>query len=364
MVNAVLAMGLAFLATAGPVTSGSTTAPGPAAAPQQARATTAVDAGRAFTYQGMLKSAGAPLNGTVDLQFTLYDDPAAGSSYGTHSLTTTVSNGLFTVTLNDPQWFYWWAFDGRALWLSVAVRSPAGSGVYTTLSPRQAVTPVPIAQTLVPLAHIETADSSPENAVINLSAPAGFTNPTALAVTAGPSMFHLGSTGPVGVEADVAAGTSILGTTDTGVAIHGRTLHGAGTGLAGRFQGDVWVSGKMHVDGWQTQVAINSTGPLPLTSTPFLTQGGHLMITYSGSGYSSVASTLIGMTIKLDGVTFIDNTGILANNASQHLAFVPKTWVMSNVSAGLHTLELTRLNTSTQTDSGDIFNVTVTELPW
>ncbi len=363
MVTAALAMGLAFLATAGPVTPG-TTAPVPTAAPQQARSATAVDAGRAFTYQGMLKSAGAPLSATADLQCTLYDGATAGTSFGTQTVTTTVSNGLFTVTLNDASQFTSTAFDGRALWLEIAVRSPAGSGAYTTLSPRQALSAAPIAATLAPQARIQATYTGSYNAGLNLAAPANTFNPTALSVLAGPRTFTWLTDVPAGVLSDTESGYGVVGTTNTGTGLYGRTLNGSGTGTAGRFDGDVSVNGKLLVDRWQSTMAINSVGPLPLTSASFTTHGGHLMITYSGSGYSSVASTLIGMTVKLDGVTFIDNTGILANNASQHLAFVPKTWLMSGVAPGSHTIGLTPLNISTQTDSGDIFNVTVTELPW
>ena len=37
-------------------------------------------AGTGFTYQGSLKSAGSPANGSYDFQFSLYDAPSAGRS--------------------------------------------------------------------------------------------------------------------------------------------------------------------------------------------------------------------------------------------------------------------------------------------
>ncbi len=94
-----------------------------------------------FTYQGQLRSGGDPLNGTADLRFSLYDAAAGGNRIG---LTQTVANvavsdGLVNVELD----FGAAAFDGGPRWLSIEVRSPAGGGPYTTLSPRQPVTPAP-----------------------------------------------------------------------------------------------------------------------------------------------------------------------------------------------------------------------------
>jgi len=97
--------------------------------------------GTAFTYQGQLTDGGSPASGNYDFQFTLYDAASGGNQVG-GTLTKssiTVSNGIFSVELDFGN-----VFDGTALWLEVAVR-PAGSGSYTTLSPRQALTAVPYA---------------------------------------------------------------------------------------------------------------------------------------------------------------------------------------------------------------------------
>ena len=100
--------------------------------------------GTAFTYQGQLQKAGAPLTNTADFQFSLWDALSGGMQIGT---TQTVSNidvedGLFTVWLD----FGSSAFAGDARWLNIAVRSPAGSGAFTPLSPRQELTPTPYAR--------------------------------------------------------------------------------------------------------------------------------------------------------------------------------------------------------------------------
>ena len=105
--------------------------------------------GTAFTYQGQLLSNGEPVNDNCDFEFGLWDaagsgtPPTGGNQVGaTQSATNIpVSNGLFAARLD----FGSSAFTGEARWLQTAVRCPAGSGEYTTLAPRQALTPVPYA---------------------------------------------------------------------------------------------------------------------------------------------------------------------------------------------------------------------------
>ncbi len=95
--------------------------------------------GTAFTYQGRLTNGGNPANGQYDFQFKLYAAASGGSQVGS-TLTKSnvqVSNGLFTVQIDFGN-----VFNGQRQWLEVAVR-PAGSGSYTTLSPRQELTAAP-----------------------------------------------------------------------------------------------------------------------------------------------------------------------------------------------------------------------------
>ena len=102
--------------------------------------------GSAFTYQGRLTSGGAPVNGQCDFQFSLFDAASAGTQIGSTQPATNVSvmNGLFTVAID----FGGGAFNGAARWLEIGVRCPAGSGSYTTLSPRQTLTAAPYALAL------------------------------------------------------------------------------------------------------------------------------------------------------------------------------------------------------------------------
>ena len=103
----------------------------------------AAPSGTAFTYQGRLTVGANVANGNYDLNFSLYDALSSGNQVGS-SLTNTaaVSNGLFTVTLD----FGANAFNGDGRWLEIGVRTN-GSGAFTTLSPRQKLTPTPYAIT-------------------------------------------------------------------------------------------------------------------------------------------------------------------------------------------------------------------------
>ncbi len=137
---AILVAVLTFVRPAATAQDGGDTEMAPAAAD-------AVEAivGTGFSYQGYLENSGNPANGAYDFQFRLYDAAAAGVQVGsTLSLNAvTVADGLFTVKLDfGPN-----AFGGGARWLQISVR-PAGGGAYTTLTPRQELSPAPSALSL------------------------------------------------------------------------------------------------------------------------------------------------------------------------------------------------------------------------
>lgn len=335
---------------------GSARQPGPAVV-----ADVTPQATRAFTYQGLLRASGLPLNGPCDLQFTIWNAASAGTALSAaQTLTTNVTDGLFTVTLNDASQFPDSVLDGRAVWVEIAVRSPSGSGAYTTLSPRQPLTAAPIASTLAPHGVIRSGDTFNGYPALTVDARAeAFGNPEALRVYAVPSNRWL-SFSPSALWADSDAGAGVVGVTRAGTGVFGGAAEEPG--WAGYFSGNVKITGKLEVARLHSLIAINSIGPLPLSSGTFTTYGGTLRIQYSGSGYTSVPSRLIGMTVKLDGTAF-DQTGIFANNSGMHLAFVSKEWVLTGIPAGTHTLTLEAM-AGTATDGNDIFSATVTELPY
>jgi hypothetical protein len=87
-----------------------------------------------FTYQGRLTNSSTPASGTFTIKFDLYDAAAGGNLLGTDTQSVSVTNGVFTVTLD----FGAAAFDGSARFLEITV---AG----TTLSPRNPISSTPYA---------------------------------------------------------------------------------------------------------------------------------------------------------------------------------------------------------------------------
>lgn len=100
--------------------------------------------GSAFTYQGHLDNNGEPVNGTADLQFTLWNSGATGGGVQVGPTLTLnaaqITGGFFSANLD----FGATAWDGNQRWLEVASRVPAGGGTFSIM-PRQPVLPVPYA---------------------------------------------------------------------------------------------------------------------------------------------------------------------------------------------------------------------------
>jgi len=111
--------------------------------------------GTAFTYQGHLYDNNEVADGEYDFRFSLYDVNVGGAAVANdvnvHDMD--VIDGYFTVELDFGS-----IFDGNAVWLEIGVRPGEmnNPNVYTSLSPRQEVTPTPYA------IYAETAGSYTE----------------------------------------------------------------------------------------------------------------------------------------------------------------------------------------------------------
>ncbi len=201
----------------------------------------------AFTYQGMLKMGGSPVNGTCDFQFTLFDRSSSGNQIGVmdDEPGVSVANGLFTVVLNygdlsggpfdpkDPINYY--AFSGNQRWLEIAVRCPTGSGIYTPLTPRQPLWAAPYAITLMPGAHI--VGSAYQNLKVSSFAATGGI-PAAVTGEIKTATDGVGLYGSNEVYSDGATGMGVWGRTysPAGYGVRGTGLNGA-AGVFGETSG-------------------------------------------------------------------------------------------------------------------------------
>jgi hypothetical protein len=108
-------------------------------------------------YQGMLMNPNtgeAQPDGDYSMTLALYGDATGDVAYWAESKDVTVRGGLFNTQLGDTNALSAWLFDGRALWLGVQV------GDDPEATPRQRLTAVPYAASLVPGAEMYGSDSS------------------------------------------------------------------------------------------------------------------------------------------------------------------------------------------------------------
>jgi hypothetical protein len=99
--------------------------------------------GTAFTYQGRLTDGPNAANGAYDFEFAVYDAANGGNRIGNVLPTpaVTVTQGAFMASLD----FGANIFMGDARWLAIGVRKTSLGGAYTSLDPRQPLTPAPYA---------------------------------------------------------------------------------------------------------------------------------------------------------------------------------------------------------------------------
>lgn len=92
-----------------------------------------------FTYQGSLRDAASPANGSYDFEFRLFSTETGGAPIAVlQRLNVAVVNGIFTVKLDFGA-----NFTGAGRWLELAVKNSASGGGFQPLSPRQAITSQP-----------------------------------------------------------------------------------------------------------------------------------------------------------------------------------------------------------------------------
>jgi hypothetical protein len=232
--------------------------------------------GTAFTYQGRLSDGGSPANGVYDFTFQAFDAPAAGSSIGgtVNVNGVGVSNGLFTALVdlgNAP-------FTGLARWLQIRV-SINGAGSFTTLAPRQPLTPSPYAMYAHTAATVTNGAIASAQLAANAVAAANIQNSTITSdkIASGQVVKNLNgltdsvsltqganvTINTVGNSLQISAPAGGLNLPFSGSASSTGsvfTLANSGTGPAGVFLG------KLGVGNSNPQFPLDVAGPVRLTS--------------------------------------------------------------------------------------------------
>ncbi len=292
--------------------------------------------GTGFTYQGQLKETGASVNGTVDFQFTLWNAVGSGSppSGGTQIGATqavngvTLTGGLFTVELNVTGEFGANAFSGEARWLQIAVRSPAGGGGFTTLAPRQPLTPTPHASFALNASLLDGLDSTAflQSIPVPLSLGgsvdwsgviSGANSSTTGYGVFGYSVTGSGQTCGVGGQSDSNSGTGVLGvagaTSGDTRGVQGITNSPAGRGVFGLANANSGYT--VGVQGESSPSNPTGTGVVGKAQAT----GGWFEATgTAGTGLFGVASASDGITYGMQGRSdSLQGTGVygVATNA-------------------------------------------------
>lgn len=137
----------------------------------------------AFTYQGVLDSAGQPATGLHDFRFRLYTGLASGSQDGPTLCAdnVVVADGRFTVELDFGS-----VFAGSTRYLEIDARADAGQGCavttgFTMLAPRQRLAATPYAMHALSAGSASTASTATNAALFNGQAPSFYTNAANLA---------------------------------------------------------------------------------------------------------------------------------------------------------------------------------------
>ena len=235
--------------------------------------------GAGFTTRASCATAAAPSLPPATVQFSLHDALASGAQLGsTQALTATVAAGRFTVLLNGAVQFGARAFDGSARWLAIAVKCPTGVGSFVPLTPRQALTPAPLALAL-PGLRTEQNATSPN--VIG-----GHISNT---VSAGESGATIGGGGESAFPNTVSGG---VGTVSGGVGNTASTGANVGGGQSNSASGDyATVGGGSENDASAAGATVDGGGGRS-------TGGGY---TLEGAAVQPDAGTHTGCGYTLDG---------------------------------------------------------------
>jgi hypothetical protein len=198
----------------------------------------------AFTYQGELKKGSSPVNDTCDMRFRLYATASTGAQVGSSiNATVPITNGLFTVVLNEGGEFGDSAFTGDRRWLRVEVKC-TGESTYTDLG-RQELTAAPYALSLRPGAVISGTNAS--GSILHVENTGGGTGSAVYAKSSSGYAVHAWSETNVGVYANSESDYGVDGRSTDSYGVHGESkasygVYAAGAGGdLGLYNGDIYA---------------------------------------------------------------------------------------------------------------------------
>jgi len=275
--------------------------PGPAYAQDpapQGRAIIQAAVGTAFTYQGRLLYDGEPVDTTCDFRFTLWDAGTGGNDLGTTTVTAAVQDGYFTVEVDFGQD----VFTGDARWMSIGVRCPAGSEMWTELQGRVALNPAPYALSLRPGAVIrgdgatllEVENSNAEEGSVAIKGTMTWATGATKAIAGYNNSIEEGSSGVYGegeyfgvhgVSNGSGWAAGVYGdNTGSGIGVRATSWNGPGlyagsvTGIAAKFE---------NLGNQPTVVIQNTAGTAPPLQVTGL-QGSTFTATSSSNGSAAI----------------------------------------------------------------------------
>lgn len=237
--------------------------------------------GSAFSYQGRVTESGAPMNGTVNVQLSLWKDAFsldAADRIGSVQFLNNVpvSNGVFTVVGNSLNEFGVNPFTGQAIWLMVAV-----NGVNQL--PRNQILSVPYASGLAAGGGAQNNSSGTTTlTLINESSSSASTAANTLKVRRGAlSGISLGTFYPAAVLVDSGNGNGIISTNSTNAAyaIFGYASGSDASGVVGRATG---------TNAFGVQGIGDGTGSIGVVALSSTATGTALRATATGAGGTAI----------------------------------------------------------------------------
>ncbi|MBL9139193.1 MAG: hypothetical protein JNK85_25215 [Verrucomicrobiales bacterium] len=229
-----------------------------------------------MAYQGRLTESGLPANGLFEMRFGLFDTPdtGTGTRQGAEVSVSDVAaeNGVFTALLD----FGVSVFDGTPRFLEISVRRAGSTNSFATLSPRQAITPVPYA--------IRTLSATP--------VPGGVQSDGSGNVAVGTAVF------PPGIRLNVEGATRVSPGGNGGLVQIGTPNGETGLTIAGTNRVDL----RFNRDTLTLAAGSNSGPPPPWNGLTLNTNGN------VGIGLASLASNSL-WKLEVNGPTRITPVG-------------------------------------------------------